>query len=192
MQAKALTVSDIFRPGVKTQAAVYDLALMAAGSILIALSAKVSVWIGPVPVTAQTLSVLMIAALLGPYRGAGAVLIYLAQGAAGLPVFAGGLAGAAYLFGPTGGYLFGFVAAAIVVGHLAARGFDRNIPTMALAMIVGNICIYAFGLTWLSFYTSKVLETGLYPFLAWDIIKIVVAALAMPMGWHLLRKRNHR
>jgi biotin transport system substrate-specific component len=162
--------------------------------VVSALSARVAIG-APVPVTGQTFGVLMVAALLGRRRGVLCVLTYLAQGLAGLPVFAYGRAGLAAFLGPTGGYLAGFVVAAYVVGALAERGWDRRMPTTVLAMLLGNVAIYACGLTWLLCLDrllgkplgGGMLVVGLLPFLAGDAVKIALAAVLLPAGWHALR-----
>jgi biotin transport system substrate-specific component len=163
-----------------------------AGSWLIALSAQVAIPLpfSPVPVTGQTLAVLLVGALLGSRRGSLAVLAYIAQGLAGLPVFAGGALGMARLLGPTGGYLVGFAAAAFLVGLLAERGWDRRVLTTAAAMILGNLVIYAIGALWLAPFVGgleQALATGVLPFIPGDLVKIVAAALLLPAGWKLLR-----
>ena len=118
------TVADLLRPCEKRLAGFYDAVLIAGGSLLIALSAQVSIgW--PVPFTGQTFAVLMIGALLGARRGSLAVLAYLIEGAAGLPVFSRGGGGLPVLLGPTGGYLAGFVSAAFVTGSLAQEGREQ-------------------------------------------------------------------
>lgn len=191
----ALTVADLIRPSQKTWAGAYDVALVAAGSAVIALCTQISVGF-PVPITGQTFAVLMLGALLGSRRGAACVLTYIAQGVMGLPVFSHGKAGAAVLFGPTGGYLIGFIGAAFLVGALAERGWDRRIGTTVLAMVLGNIVLYAGGLLWLACLThlfghslgsGGVLAIGLYPFLAGDLVKIGLAAAFLPAGWKLIR-----
>jgi biotin transport system substrate-specific component len=189
-----LTLADIVRPVRKDSARLYDLALVLGGSIFIALCTQIAVGY-PVPVTGQTFAVLMVGALLGARRGALSVLTYLAEGAAGLPVFAHGRAGLAALMGPTAGYLVGFVGAAYLVGMLAERGWDRRPGTTISAMILGNVVIYGFGLTWLgclAYLLGKpvgggVLAVGLYPFLAGDMLKIALAAALLPAGWRLIR-----
>jgi len=187
--------ADIFRPAEKVRALIYDIALIIIGSLLIALSAQIAIgW--PVPITGQTFAVLMIAVLFGSKRGSLAVLTYILEGAAGLAFFAQGKAGFIALAGPTGGYLLGFIFAAYIVGLLAERGFDRKIVTTILTMVVGNLIIYAFGLSWLSVLASSgkltetkgILAVGLYPFIIGDIIKIVLAAALLPTGWKLLNK----
>jgi biotin transport system substrate-specific component len=186
------TVADVLRPSEKRRAGFYDIVLIIGGSLLIALCAQVAIPLWPVPVTGQTFAVLMIAALLGCRRGCFAVLAYITEGAAGLPVFAHGKAGFAVLSGPTAGYLVGFIAAAYIVGLLAEKGWDRRIGTTVLAMVLGNIAIYAFGLLWLCCLMGinrTVLTEGLYPFILGDLLKIVLAAILLPTGWKLLGHR---
>jgi len=183
------TVADVLRPCQIWRAGFYDVALIIGGSLLIALCAQVAIPLWPVPVTGQTFAVLMIGALFGARRGSFAVLAYLTEGAAGLPVFAMGRGGLAVLLGPTGGYLIGFVAASYITGLLAERGWDRRIGTTVLAMVLGNIAIYAFGLLWLCCLTGvnrTVLTAGLYPFIIGDLMKIALAAILLPAGWKLL------
>ncbi|MGB0844335.1 MAG: biotin transporter BioY [Alphaproteobacteria bacterium] len=159
------------------------------GSIILAVSAHVKVPFYPVPITMQTMVVLMIGMAYGWKLGGATILLYLAEGAVGLPVFTNG-GGVHHLAGPTAGYLFGFFAAATTIGWLAERGFDRSIAGTAMAMLVGTAIIYLFGVTWLSSLLGleKGLQFGLYPFIYGDILKLVIAALAMPAAWSLLRK----
>lgn len=162
------------------------------GSLLLALSAKVQIPFWPVPMTLQTMVVLAAGMALG-WRLAGAtVLLYLAEGAMGLPVFAGtpekGI-GLAYMMGPTGGYLLGFLLAALLCGWLAGRGWDRHPLTALGAMLLGNAVIYASGLLWLGTligWDKPVLELGLYPFLAGDALKVALGAALLPSLWKLL------
>jgi len=187
------TVAGLLRPREKKYARLYDITLIIGGSLLIGFCAQVAIPLWPVPVTAQTFAVLMIGALLGRGRGSLAVLAYLTEGAAGLPVFAMGRSGFAALSGPTGGYLFGFIAAAYVVGLLTEKGWDRRVATTILTMALGNIVIYAFGLLWLSCLTGAnetVLTMGLYPFLIGDLLKIALAAVLLPAGWKVLEITN--
>lgn len=188
------TVADLLRPSEKRLAGFYDTSLIICGSLLIGLCAHVKVWLpfSPVPVTGQTFAVLMLGALLGSKPGCLAVLAYILEGAAGLPVFAVGV-GTAALLGPTGGYLFGFIPAAYITGRLAEKGWDRRIGTTVLAMIFGNLVIYTFGLLWLCFLTgfsTMVLTLGFYPFIIGDSIKIILAAILLPAGWKLLGYRK--
>ena len=170
--------------------------LLASGVVLLTVSAKLKIPFYPVPMTMQTFMVLVIGMAFGWRLGAATVLAYLVAGAAGLPVFAGtpekGL-GLVYMTGPTGGYLLGFLLAAIATGFLAERGWDRRAATTFLAMLVGNIIIYAPGLAWLGVvvgWDKPVLEWGLTPFLLGDLAKIALAMLVMPAAWKLLG-RNH-
>jgi biotin transport system substrate-specific component len=119
------------------------------------------------PITGQTFAVLLVGAALGPWRGAAAIVAYLAEGAVGLPVFAGVHTGPAALFGPTGGYLFGFVPAAWICGYLAERGWDRSVWGTVAAMVLGNGAIFAAALPWLDRFVglSNVLDLGCWPFI---------------------------
>lgn len=191
MPGQAVTIAAVFRPEARRSAIVYDVALIVAGSVFIVVSAQLAFWVpfSPVPVTAQTFAVLMIGALFGAKRGGLCVLAYVAEGLAGLPVFAGGGSTIAWVVGPTGGYLLGFVAAAVLVGYLAQRGWDRKIWTTVVAMVAGNICIYAFGLLWLTILmVENKLAVGVYPFIVGDVVKVVLAALLLPAGWKVLNK----
>jgi biotin transporter BioY len=183
------TVIDVFRPDEKISAGFYDAIFIICGSLILGLSAQVKVYlpISPVPITGQTFAVLMLAALLGSRRGVLAIIAYLIEGASGLPVFAGGI-GPAVLIGPTGGYLFGFIAVAYVVGRLAEMGWDRRVITTIAAMLAGEIVLYTFGVCWLAIMTNIriALVVGLYPFIVGDILKIALAAAVLPAGWKLL------
>jgi biotin transport system substrate-specific component len=167
-----------------------DLVLILQGSLVIAASAQVAIPLPftPVPITGQTFGVLLVGMALGSRRGALAVLVYLAEGALGLPVFAEFRGGLAVLLGPTGGYLAGFLPAAWAVGALAERGFDRSLPRTLLAFAIGNVIIYLFGLLWLSRFVPwpGTLAAGITPFLIGDAIKAILAALLLPGAWKLL------
>jgi biotin transport system substrate-specific component len=181
------TIADIYRPREKADALLYDIVLIIISSLLIGISAQISIgW--PVPFTMQTFVVLMTGALFGAKRGVLTILLYLTEGAVGLPVFSAGRGGIAMFAGPTGGYLAGFLAAALVTGFLAQRGWDRKIFTTIIAMIAGNILIYAFGLCWLGYQTglNNALSIGLYPFITGDLIKVIIAATLLPGGWKIL------
>ncbi|MDP7158232.1 MAG: biotin transporter BioY [SAR324 cluster bacterium] len=158
------------------------------GSCLLAVSAKVQVPFWPVPMTMQTFVVLVLAIACGPRLGAATVALYLVEGGAGLPIFANG-GGLAYMMGPTGGYLVGFLASALVVGFLAERGWDRSMITTAAAMLIGEVVIFACGLAWLGQFTTyeKVVELGLTPFLLSEVFKILLATFTLPLLWKSLR-----
>ena len=131
---------------------------------------------------------------LGARRGAASALAYLAEGACGFPVFAGGAAGPHVLAGPTGGYLAGFVLGAWLCGALAERGFDRRPVPTVVSMALGNAAILSLGLLWLARFVGapRVLALGLVPFLPGDIVKIALAAALLPLGWKLLAGRGIR
>ena len=169
----------------------WKLVLVLAGSGLIALAAQVRFPLpfSPVPVTGQTFAVLLVAAALGRL-GLASVIAYLVEGAGGLPVFAGGGSGTATMVGPTGGYLIGFALAAAIVGSAAERGWYRHLVTALAAMLLGEVAIYACGLAWLARFPLSVplLDAGLIPFIPGDLFKMVLAALALPAAWRLVRR----
>lgn len=164
------------------------------GVCLLTLSAKMQVP-GPVPMTMQTLVVVLLGMAYGSRLGAATVLAYLLAGAAGLPVFANtperGI-GLAYMMGPTGGFLVGFLISAWVVGTLAERGWDRTFLRCAIASIAGHVIILLAGLVWLSVLlgTTKAIEVGLLPFLASTALKTALNAALMPMIWTALGRRD--
>ena len=163
--------------------------LVVAGIVLLAVSAHVKIPFYPVPVTMQTLVVLMIGMTYGTRLGGVTLLAYLANGAIGLPVFASG-AGWAYMMGPTGSYLMGFFVSAIVLGQLAEMGWGKSLASTAAAMVIGNVVIYAFGVFWLSqmIGLEKAFQFGLAPFIYGDLLKIVIAAGLMPFAWKAVQK----
>jgi biotin transport system substrate-specific component len=185
-----------------------DVLLVVLGSALVAVLAQISVRLPftPVPVTGQTLAVLLVVASLGPVRGAVSMLLYLAEGAAGIPVFAEGRSGILHLTHPdplhtTGGYLWGFVVAALVVGFLVERGWDRRIGSALGAMLVGEVFIFTAGVLWLAAAVDvpvigaveaydDALDFGLYPFLIGDLLKMALAAAALPTAWRLVGARR--
>ena len=171
-----------------------DIILILTGALLVALCAHIEIPLQPVPITCQTFGVLLAGALLGSRRGAMSMLTYLALGASGFPVFASGAYGPARFFGPTGGYLAGFVIAAALVGWLSERGWDRLVVTTALAMTLGMLVIYACGVAWLAHFVGwgQVLSVGVFPFLLGDGFKIALAALALPFGWTLTGSGGQR
>ncbi|MBP6819706.1 MAG: biotin transporter BioY [Ferrovibrio sp.] len=165
---------------------------MLAGSALLAISAKVQVPFWPVPMTLQTLAILAIGMTFGSRLGAATVLLYLAEGFVGLPVFAGAAAGPAYFAGPTAGYLIGFVASAWLIGWLAERGWDRSLLRCLIAMAVGHAVVFVFGVSWLATLVGvqKALAAGLYPFWAATLVKTLLGVAVMQAAWHLALKRR--
>lgn len=180
-------LAQVFWPG---EGIARDISLVLAGSWLMALAAQIQIPLWPVPITGQTFGMLLLGALLGTRRGSASMLAYLCQGFMGLPFFAGGTAGLARFVGPTGGYLAGMVFAAFVVGRLCERGWDRRFSTTVLAMLMGNVSLYVFGLPWLALFTGwgPVIKIGFVPFIIGDILKIAIASLVLPWGWKILKK----
>ncbi len=182
-------------PTTKGLASPRTLVLALVGSAFVAVSAQIYVPLWPVPITGQTFAVLIVGMAFGWRLGAVTLLLYLAEGAAGIPVFAKLSAGPAVIVGPTGGYIVGFVLAAAVVGYLAQRGWDRNVGLTALAMLIGNIAIYLPGLPWLADYLAGIgtenpvgaaIAGGLVPFLPGDALKLALAACLLPLVWRLI------
>lgn len=191
-----LTIAELPRMA-QEQSVVYNLSLIFGGSLLLALCAQICIPLPftTVPITGQTFGVLVLGALLGSRRGTAAVLLYLAEGAAGLPVFAGFTGGAAIFSLSTAGYLAGFVPAVALTGFLAERGWDRTHRGTILAMSLGTAVIFLFGCGYLAYWfdgnVALALQQGCYPFLPGAVIKIALAAAVLPLGWRLL-KRNDR
>ena len=187
------TLIGLIGPSDTTTKWARNIAFAILGSIALWVSAKVQVPFYPVPITMQTLVVLGLGAAMG-WRLAGATIsLYMAQGALGLPVFAGtpekGI-GFAYMAGPTGGYLLGFVIAAILVGYLVKSGASKNVFKTFAIMVLGTAVIYVPGVAWLSGFigVEKAINFGLLPFLYGDLLKAALAAGIFPAIWMLLGK----
>ena len=161
-------------------------------SLLTALSAQIVIPIGPVPITGQTFAVLLTGALLGSRLGAITMIVYLLEGAVGLPFFSGGHGGILHLMGPTGGYLVAFPAGAFITGAFAEHGWDRKFLTAAAAMAIGSIVIMLSGWLWFSLLMKTspaiTLFATVLKFIPGDIIKISLAAAVLPSGWKLLKR----
>lgn len=170
-----------------------QLLLAIVGTLLLTLSAKTRVLLGPVDISMQTLAVLLISAAFGMRLGVATLLLYMAEGAIGLPVFQGtpekGI-GIAYMLGSTGGYLFGFVVMAAIVGWAADRGWDRHPVKLFNAMLVAEIVMMAMGFAWLALLIGpeKSWQFGVVPFIVGDLIKVGLAASLVPAVWSLLRR----
>lgn len=195
-QASYPTLAGALWPESKASPILRNATLAVLGSALMWLSAKVQVPLYPVPITMQTLVVLVLGIAYGPRLGAATMILYLLEGAVGLPVFAGGWSeggGFHLLYGPTGGYLAGFVVAAAVCGRLAQMGWDRAIVTAAAAMIIGNLIIYAMGLAWLTAQIGfdNAIKFGLVPFLFGDALKIALGTCALPVAWRSISSRKN-
>ena len=177
---------------ISSKAANFIVILLA--SWLIGVSAQFSIVLpfSPVPITGQTIIILLIGVLLGKARGTAAVGLYILQGAAGLPVFAGGKSGLLTLVGPTGGYLVGFLVAVYVVGILSELRHDNSIMYTVSSLIIGNVIIYAFGLIWLVRFVgeAQALSLGFFPFLVGDILKIFIGVLILTGSQKILSLVN--
>ena len=188
MTTLAPTLTTRLFPNLSAQ--LRDILLVLAGSLLMALCAQIVIPLQPVPITGQTFGVLLLGAALGSKRGAAAMLAYIAEGALGLPFFAGGASGLAILTGTTAGYLVGFVIAAFVIGLLAERGLERSLRTSLVPFLVGTVIIYTFGVGWLAIVlgdVGKAIALGMLPFLFGDALKLVAAALVLPAAWKFVR-----
>jgi biotin transport system substrate-specific component len=191
----AATIIDtvIPTPQRRTSMLTREIALIIAGSILLALSSRMSFYLfSPyVPFTMQPFAVMLLAATLGSRRGALTMLLFLVEGAAGLPIFVNG-GGISYLLTqPTAGYLFSYPVAAFLIGWCCERRLDRHYTTAIWAMLPGLLAIYLIGLTWLTFWLHgdlpKAFATGMLPFVVPDLIKLVAASLLLPSAWSLVR-----
>jgi biotin transport system substrate-specific component len=168
--------------------------LVVLGTALLTLSAKVNLPLPYVPMTLQTLVVLMIGAAYGWRLGCATIMTYLATGAAGVPVFAGPVGGLAPFVGPTAGYLFGFVGAAFVTGLLSERGWDRSVPLLFVAMAFGHMLILAVGFGWLAFGMKlgidKAWLVGIKPFIVASLIKNSLGAALVPAVRRIVGPRD--
>ena len=170
-----------------------SVSLVVAFSLLTALAAQIVIPIGPVPITGQTFAVLLTGALMGSRLGAMAMIVYLIEGASGLPFFYGGHGGIAHLLGPTGGYLVAFPAAAFVTGAFAENGWDKRFSTAVVAMAVGSALILLAGWAWFAALMHAPLaaafQVSVAPHIIGDIVKILLAAAVLPTGWLLLKRK---
>ncbi len=186
------SLADLARPAALPHAVLYDLSLALGGSLAVALLAQIAIPLpgSPVPLTGQTLGVLLVGATLGSYRGMLSLLLYLAEGACGLPVFAGG----GTFLPATAGYLAGFVACAGCVGFLTERGWDRHFFSTLIAMAFGTLLIFAGGVLWLatSIGLGAALAQGFLPFLPAALLKITLSGLLLPAAWTLVGRKNRR
>jgi biotin transport system substrate-specific component len=177
------------------RSAINNVALILSGAVFTAYAAQLVIPMWPVPITAQTLAVLLVGSVLGATRGAISLIVYFSMGAVGLPVFS---AATSLSFGPTFGYLVGFVAAAAVVGYLSQRGWHKSVTGVIGSFAIANSVIYLFGLPWLAFALgslgaandlASVAAAGLAPFIIGDLIKMTLAAALLPLAWKFLGKK---
>ena len=197
-QERGITIADFLVPirlseGIGVRAR--HVALILAGTILIALAAQLRFYLpnNPIPVTGQTFAVLLAGGALGFRRGVASSTLYLALGLVGLPVFAGGRSCVDVFIGLSGGYLIGFIVASGIVGRLAELGWDRNLLGSIAAMVIGNLSIYLIAVPWWMAVASTSLDRaiadGFVPFLPGDLLKVVLAAAAFPAAWWLVGRR---
>jgi biotin transport system substrate-specific component len=183
--AQGGTLLDAFIP----RTAVVNIVSVVLGAGVVGALAQVSIPLWPVPITGQTLGVLVVASLLGLWRGVSAMVLYAAAGAAGLPWFSDASSGVSVILGPTGGYILGFIVAAALTGWLAQRNWDRKILGGIVAFLAGSVTVFALGLPWLAavlgLTLEQTLEFGLYPFIIGGVIKAVVAAGLIRGGWQI-------
>ena len=175
--------------------ALTNVALILSGAVFTAYAAQLVIPMWPVPITAQTLAVLLVGSVLGATRGAISLIVYFSMGAAGMPVFS---AATSLSFGPTFGYLVGFVAAAAAVGYLSERGWHKSVAGVLGSFAIANSIIYLFGLPWLAFVLGNlgapndlaaVTAAGLAPFIVGDVLKMILAAALLPLAWKFLGKK---
>jgi biotin transport system substrate-specific component len=195
---RGITIGDFLVPirvGERISSPARHIALIVAGALLIYLSARVVIPIpgNPVPITGQTFGVLLVGGALGFRRGLTAVLLYVLLGVVGLPFFAEGKGGLTVILGTSGGYLVGFIVAGALVGRLAELGWDRHLAGAVGAMVIGNALIYVIAVPWLAVVTRAdpvtAIRLGLVPFVAGDILKLILAAVVFPAAWWVVGRR---
>lgn len=193
---RGITLADFLVPirvGERLSTRVRHVALIVAGALFVIVCARIVIPTTPVPFTGQTFGVLVVGGALGFRRGLAALLLYVAIGALGVPVYAQDKAGFDIIWGVTGGYLIGFVVAAAVVGRLAELGWDRRIGGSLAAMAIGTAIIYAIGVPWLKAVSGlswpDAVGGGMTKFLVWDAAKLAVAAGIFPTAWWLIGRR---
>jgi biotin transport system substrate-specific component len=185
-----------FGPSEGTALRIKQAVLVVLGIALLTLAAQIKVPVpgSPVPVNLGTLAVLTFGAAYGPRLGLATIIGYMSIGALGFDVFAGSSAetnGVAYMMGGTGGYLIGYVLAVVALGWFARIGWDRSVPKMAVAMLIGNALIYIPGLLWLGQlygWDQPILAWGLTPFIVGDLVKLALASMVLPLAWKLVGK----
>lgn len=188
----------VARPSTRLRAFAVDAALVVAGVIAVALLARVSFFIGPVPITGQTAGVVLVGAALGARRGAASMVTYMLAGLAGLPVFAGGVGGVLYVLAPSFGFVLGFIPAAFVAGYFAERAWDRKPLLAFVGFVSASIVPFLIGVPYMAFILSAVLgqtvtfssvmALGVVPFIVPGIIKAAFVALLLPLVWAIVRR----
>lgn len=192
----------VARPSSRARAFAVDAALVLSGVVVVALLAKVSFFIGPVPITGQTLGVIVVGAALGARRGAAALTTYMLVGLAGLPVFAGPVAGPAYVLLPSFGFILGFIPAAYVAGWFAERAWDRKPWLAFVGFVAASVIPFLIGVPYMAVILStvmgqqitfaSVMAAGVLPFIVPGLIKAAFAALLVPGAWLIVRAVDAR
>lgn len=194
------TLLGVFQPRGDAARLASNLATVVLGTLLITVCAKINVPVWPVPVTLQTFAVAALAAAFGLRIGVATVALYLLEGAMGLPVFATG-GGLAYILGPSGGFLIGFLLMAAIIGYAADRGASGRPLTMFVAMLAGDAALFVIGFVWLLALSGQAgwidqtdvvgsaFARAVQPFIIWDVLKLALAALTVTGVWSLFVKR---
>lgn len=195
------TILGVLEPKSQTTRIVSNIVTVLLGTVLITLAAKINVPTWPVPVTLQSFAVAVLAASFGWRIGVATVVAYLLEGAAGLPVFAGATAGIPYIFGPTGGFLLGFIPMAYVIGRATDLGASGKVLFLFVTMLIADAVLFALGFTWLLALGSgaswidqtnvvgSAFAKAVQPFIVWDALKMLFAALTVAGVWSLAKKR---
>lgn len=196
------TLLGTFAPKGESAKLVAGVATVVLGTLFITLCSKISVPVWPVPVTLQTLSIALIAAAFGWRIGTATVLLYIIEGLSGLPVFAGAGAGPAYIFGPTGGFILGWLPMAAIIGRAADRGLSRHVLLLMATMLLADALDFVLGFAWLVAFLGNAKGVGpaavmgsafagaIQPFVVWDILKMAFAAVTVAGSWTLLKSRK--
>jgi len=194
------TIWGVLEPKTQSERLLSNIAMVLVGSLLITIAAKINVPTWPVPVTLQSFAVAVIAGAYGWRIGVATVIAYLVEGAIGIPVFATG-GGVGYLMGPTGGFLLGFIPMAYIIGLAADRGGSNRVVMLALAMLAADALLFVLGYAWLVVVLSglkgvaptallgSAFDGAIKPFVIWDILKMVFAALTVTGLWQAFKKR---
>lgn len=186
------------RRGILANKAVFEAVLVVAGVLFVALLAQIRFYLPftPVPIVASTMGVLLVGSLLGTRLGVISMLVYLAIGAIGMPVFAAGNSGIEYMQGATLGYLAAYPVVAAVMGWFAERGWDQRIGTNIIALVIGSLIFYVLGAGWLAFGLglglTAAITQGVLPFIIGDTVKIAIAIGVLPGAWRLLGSNKQR
>lgn len=173
-----------------------DVVLVVSGAALTAIAAQIAIPLWPVPITLQTLAVLLVGSTLGAVRGTLSMILYAALGIVGLPVFSEATSGLGVIRGQTGGYIIGFILSAALVGWIAQRSWDHRFLGAALSFVAGTVVTFAIGLPWLAVSLGLTLEQtlqgGLYPFIIGGVVKALLAAAIIPLAWRSLGAAGNR